>query len=42
MSCHLSEVMRMAIKIIKNSMEEPIEMECEYCKSVFEYEYQDI
>lgn len=32
----------MAIKIIKNTMEEPIEMECEYCKSVFEYEYQDI
>jgi hypothetical protein len=32
----------MAIKIIKNTMEEPIEMECEYCKSVFEYNYQDI
>lgn len=32
----------MAIKIIKNTMEEPIEMECEYCKSLFEYNYQDI
>lgn len=32
----------MAIKIIKNTMEEPIEMECENCKSVFEYNYQDI
>lgn len=32
----------MAIKIIKNTMEEPIEMECENCQSVFEYNYQDI
>ncbi len=32
----------MAIKIIKNTMTEPIEMECENCKSVFEYNYQDI
>lgn len=32
----------MAIKIIKNTMKEPVEMECEYCKSVFEYNYQDI
>lgn len=32
----------MAIKIIKNTMEEPIKMECENCKSVFEYNYQDI
>lgn len=32
----------MAIKIIKNTMEEPIVMECENCKSVFEYNYQDI
>lgn len=32
----------MAIKIIKNTMKEPIEMECENCKSVFEYNYQDI
>lgn len=32
----------MAIKIIKNTMEELIEMECENCKSVFEYNYQDI
>lgn len=30
------------IKIIKNTMTEPVEMECEYCKSVFEYNYQDI
>lgn len=30
------------INIIKNTMEEPIEMECENCKSVFEYNYQDI
>lgn len=32
----------MAIKIIKNTMKGPIEMECEYCKSVFEYDWQDI
>lgn len=32
----------MAIKIIKNTMKEPIVMECENCKSVFEYNYQDI
>lgn len=32
----------MAIKIIKNTLEEPIVMECENCKSVFEYNYQDI
>lgn len=32
----------MAIKIIKNTMEEPIVMECENCQSVFEYNYQDI
>lgn len=32
----------MAIKIIKNTMVDPIEMECENCKSVFEYNYQDI
>lgn len=32
----------MAIKIIKNTMIEPIQMECENCKSVFEYNYQDI
>lgn len=30
------------INIIKNTMEEQIEMECENCKSVFEYNYQDI
>lgn len=32
----------MAIKIIKNTMVDPIEMECKNCKSVFEYNYQDI
>lgn len=32
----------MAIKIIKNTMEEPIEMTCEYCNSVFSYNFQDI
>lgn len=32
----------MAIKIIKNTMADPIEMECENCKSVFEFNYQDI
>lgn len=32
----------MAIKIIKNTMVNPVEMECENCKSVFEYNYQDI
>lgn len=32
----------MAIKIIKNTMVDPIEMECECCKSVFSYNYQDI
>lgn len=32
----------MAIKIIKNTMEEPIEKTCEFCQSVFIYNYQDI
>lgn len=32
----------MAIKIIKNTMVDSIEMECKNCKSVFEYNYQDI
>lgn len=32
----------MAIKIIKNTMVDPIEMKCENCRSVFEYNYQDI
>lgn len=32
----------MAIKIIKNTMVDPIEMTCECCKSVFSYNYQDI
>ena len=30
------------IKIIKNTMEEPIEKTCEFCKSVISYNYQDI
>lgn len=34
--------MKMAIKIIKNTMEEPIEKTCEFCESVFSYNYQDI
>lgn len=32
----------MAIKIIKNTMQDPIEHECSNCKSVFSYNYQDI
>ena len=32
----------MAIKIIKNTMVEPIEKTCEFCESVFSYNYQDI
>ena len=32
----------MAVKIIKNTMTEPIEHECENCKSIFSYNYQDI
>ena len=32
----------MAVKIIKNTMTEPIEHECEYCKSIFTFNYQDI
>ena len=32
----------MAVKIIKNSMINPIEHECENCKSIFSYNYQDI
>lgn len=32
----------MAIKIIKNTMKEPIEMECSNCKSVFSFNYEDI
>lgn len=32
----------MAIKIIKNTMTEPIQKECEWCKSIFEFNYQDI
>jgi hypothetical protein len=32
----------MAIKILKNTMEEPIEKTCEFCQSVFSYNYQDI
>lgn len=29
-------------KIIKNTMIEPIETECEYCKSTFSFNYEDI
>lgn len=32
----------MAIKIIKNTMIEPIQKECECCHSIFEFNYQDI
>ncbi len=32
----------MAIKIIKNTMTDPIEHECSNCKSIFSYNYQDI
>ena len=32
----------MAIKIIKNTMKDPIEHECSNCKSIFSYNYQDI
>lgn len=32
----------MAIKIIKNTMVEPIEMECANCKSIFSFNYEDI
>lgn len=30
------------IEIIKNTMIEPIKMECEECKSIFTYNYEDI
>ena len=32
----------MAVKIIKNTMTDPIEHECSNCKSIFSYNYQDI
>ena len=32
----------MAVKIIKNTMIDSIEHECENCKSLFSYNYQDI
>lgn len=32
----------MAIKIIKNTMVEPIEMKCNNCESVFSFNYSDI
>ena len=32
----------MSIKIIKNTMIEPIEMTCTVCKSIFSYTYEDI
>jgi len=30
------------IEIIKNTMTDPIQMECEDCQSVFTYNYEDI
>lgn len=30
------------IKIIKNTMIEPIKIECNYCKSIFSFNYEDI
>ena len=30
------------IKIIKNTMVDPVEQECPCCKSVFTYNYEDI
>lgn len=32
----------MSIKIIKNTMTEPIEMTCPVCKSILSYTYEDI
>lgn len=32
----------MSIKIIKNAMVEPVTVECENCKSVISYTYDDI
>lgn len=32
----------MSIKIIRNTMQEPIECECPYCGSIFSYNYEDI
>lgn len=32
----------MSIKIIKNTMTEPIEITCPVCKSIFSYTYEDI
>ena len=32
----------MSIKIIKNTMTEPTEMNCPVCKSIFSYTYEDI
>ena len=32
----------MSIKIIRNSMAEPVTVECENCKSVISYTYDDI
>lgn len=32
----------MSIKIIKNTMTEPTEVECPHCKSVLSYTYNDI
>ena len=30
------------IKILKNSMTEPINIQCEHCKSELQYNYEDI
>ena len=30
------------VKIIKNSMTEPINIQCEHCKSELQYNYEDI
>ena len=30
------------IRIIKNTMTEPVSIECKYCKSVLEYTFNDI
>lgn len=30
------------IKIIKNTMIDPISIQCDYCKSEFEYNFEDI
>lgn len=32
----------MSIKIIKNTLTEPIEIKCPYCESILQYNYNDI